>query len=290
MKETGKKHFHYPSTLQIIAGLLLAVFCLNNVTLYTSNRHLQNEVETLRTEMNERFGGSTEDVMNITDTINILQQATMLNVENQDDFLAFLTKNKESKELGGSGYLSYGEHAEPTRIPWWVRKNAIELNAYTVRPFDVYDNIGGGTTKYYGDPLQPNDNGYDFIHADGYSITIDMDKLTLNPYGIFEGNIYVIYDNDPEQQTSHSIQIFIYDEKANTSYKLDIPFLLFTDNAGIKFKYEWPFRHGDKVIALDFVVDWEDEMSDTYAMRTIGENMIGNIMAYTKSAYNELPA
>lgn len=287
MKETSQKRFHRPSLLQIFAGLLLVALCLSNAALYVDNTNLHSEVETLRTDMNARFSTSTNDVTGIADTVGILQQACTLNVNNSDDFLAFLEKNKESKESGGSGILSYGKQVEPRRIPRWVAKSATALDTYTVRSFKTYDNTDGGRTTYYSDPLQPNDGNYNFTNADGYSIFIDMSKLTTNPYGIFEGDFYIMYDDEPGQDLPHSIWVYIFDEKAHSSYKVRIPFSLFTENAGIKYDGA-PFC-ADGIIQFDFVVDWENKLSDTYACREIGLDMIGDIMVYTRNAYFELP-
>lgn len=294
----SQKRFRRPSPFQIIASILIMALLLSNIWAINEIKTLHtwtvNEIETLQAVISQNFSSSAESTANAVNTISILQQAVTMGVHNQDDFLTLLEKNARSKSMGGGGYSAFYEQIEPQRVPWYLRKNAKTLSNYIIRPYDTYKNSDGGSTTYYGSAIQPDENVYHLRNSSGFCVTLDLGQLALNPYGIFEGDIYLIYDDSLDEQSSGSMLFFIYNETDRSEYKASIPFVLHKDAAGLILSNQDSlatsiYCHNDGTIDFSFSVNYDGKAPQTYARREIGVNMIGNVMVYAKSDYDNLP-
>lgn len=286
MKETIQKLFQRrPSVSQVVTCLLLVALCVSNIT-------MRGEMKALRAEMEGCISSTDaleQDIMSVTDAIDVLERAAVMNVANGADLFALLRERRECEKKGVTPVDFFYEEVEPTACPWKLFRSVDELG-YKVFPCSVCPLDGGGTVTHYGEALQPNAEGWhDLSGADECCITVDLDELTKDPYGISESDIYVIYDDG----FYGNIRIMIHNKTDDVGYRMDIPFKTASNDLGLKFKKFVPvecLRNGN--VELTFSIsDREDGAPEVFTLRAIGVNMIGNIMVYPESAYKKyLPA
>jgi len=273
--------------IQVAICLLLAVSLLSNI-------HLHSEVETLRTQVDEYAGACAEmkqGVDDAADTIGILEQAAITNVTNVDEFLSYLETNRDNAEKGFSHVAYSTEEVEPTRVFSRLLRSNTEFD-YELWLADVFGTKNGGATTYSREVPQKGEYGYTFSElADEFRVTVDLHQFMLNAYGIFEGDVYVEYDDG---LYLGNIRIFVHNKVDDSVHRVDIPFETDADSLGLKSGCMY---HGNPVslysdgeLELVFSHANGDEAPEPYAKRFVGETMIGNVMVISGTDYQELPA